>query len=75
MSDYLGLPLRSLRDLHAETAARVTTLEIERIHADESRHEAIDEELNQMHDRLDVLEEEIAWRDRSEERRDSPIVL
>lgn len=75
MSEYLDLPLRSLRDLYDETAAAIATLETERSHADDVRCDAIDAELAPLIDRLDALEEELSWRCYREERRNSPITL
>jgi hypothetical protein len=84
-SEYLDLPLRSLRDLAAETEAAIDRLETERevmetrmMHAslelrfdDEGELgeilDRIADELGPLNGRREMLEDEIAWRNRRHE--------
>ena len=89
-SDYLMLRLRELTEFHDEIEAKLAAftdkqhaLSLSLLHADhpiayDEIAQAIDQlsdEIAALQDRLDMIEEEIAWRDRCEERRDTPIVV
>ncbi len=89
MSDFLDLPLRSLRDLYDEVAAQVLDreqrqealliaktaadleLRFEEAEALGEEHDRLDGELAPLLDRLEEIEEELAWIERREERRDN----
>lgn len=89
-SEYLQMPLRTLREAYDDLALLVLDREQRqeglllrkadlesRFDADKlgEQIDAISDELEPLLDRLDWLEEEIAWRERAEERQASPIVL
>jgi hypothetical protein len=81
MSEYLDLPLRSLRDLAGETEAEIaaiearqadiieqkTVAELELRFADADQlgyqHDDLDDRRAALADRLETLEDEIAWRE------------
>jgi cobalamin biosynthesis Mg chelatase CobN len=73
MSDYLSRTPRSLHELRDEIQNEIDTLEMEAFGDDNPAQ--FDNRLADLHDRLDDIEEEIAWADRREERRDTPITL
>ena len=93
MSDYLDLPLRSLRGLYDEVAAQVLDrerrqealmlakteadleLRFEEADALGAEHDRLGDELGPLMDRMEEIEEEIAWIERGEDRRDNPMVL
>lgn len=74
-SRYLTTPLRSLDQLHADLEGQIASLELALAHADDEHTARIEDALDELRNRLDVLEEEIGWRSQAEECRNSPIVL
>ena len=82
MTEYLDLPLRTLREVHDETAEEVERLKalqerlmerktdaelelrFEEADALGEEHDALDTPLAPLLDRLETLEDELAWRER-----------
>ncbi len=73
MSPYLELPLRSLREVCDETAARITDIERRMSAATAEEYDRLEFERAPLLDRLGALEDEIEWRERK--RPDAPTHL